>query len=154
MNFHERYILPVLAWSILAATAAAKSDLPSPEKRHESIDQAVALIQPATPAPLPANLKNPFVLSRDDNAGLSRKPVGDRQALEAVARIIIPSGVVQVGDSPMLLLGEKKLKVGEYLTITFAGNKYVVELTAISPSTFTLRLNKEEITQPINPNRP
>ena len=51
----------------------------------------------------------------------------------------------------MLLLREKKLKVGEYLTITFEGTEYLVELSAISHSSFTLRLNKEEVMQPINP---
>jgi hypothetical protein len=153
MNSHGRYILPVLAWVILAATAAAKSDLASAEKRNDSLNQALTLIQPATPAPLPADLKNPFILSRDSNSSEGGKKLlsSDREVLEAVAPHIVPSGVVQVGDSPILLLGEKKLKVGEYLTITFAGTEYLVELAAISHSSFTLRLNKEEITQPINP---
>jgi hypothetical protein len=152
MNFPNRYILPVLAWSILAATAAAKSDLASPEKRRDSINQALALVQPATPAPLPADLRNPFVLSRDEKtSGGARQLAGDRQVLEAVASHLAPSGVVQVGDSPMLLLGEKRLKVGDYLTITFEGTEYMVELSAINHSSFTLRLNKETITQPINP---
>jgi hypothetical protein len=154
MNSHERYILPVLAWAILAATAVADSDLASPDKRHESVNQAMTLVEPVTPAPLPADLKNPFVLSRDSNGGASKQIAGDREVLEAVAPHIVPSGVVQVGDSPILLLGEKKLKVGEYLTITFEGAEYMVELSAINHSSFTLRLNKEEISQPINPNRP
>ena len=152
MNSPNRYILPVLAWSILAATAAAKSDLAGPEKRRGSINQALALVQPVTPAPLPADLKNPFLLSREEKpAGGARQLAGDHQVLEAVASHLAPSGVVQVGDSPMLLLGEKRLKVGDYLTITFEGTEYMVELSAINHSSFTLRLNKEEITQPINP---
>jgi hypothetical protein len=155
MKSPARYVLPVLAWSILAATAAAKSDLASPEKRHESVNRAVTLVQPVAPAALPADLKNPFVLSRDTSgSGAPKQLAGDRQVLEAVAPHVVPSGVVQVGDSPILLLGEKKLKVGEYLTITFEGNQYVLELSAINHSSFTLRLNKEEITQPINSNSP
>ena len=51
----------------------------------------------------------------------------------------------------ILLMREKKLKVGDYLTITFEGRDYVIELAAIDHSSFTLRLNKEKITQPINP---
>jgi hypothetical protein len=155
MNLPGRYILPVLGWSLLAATAAANSDLATPEQRHKSVDQALVLVQPVAPAALPTDLKNPFVLSRDRKIKEAGKQLSsDREVLEAAARIIAPSGVVQVGDTPMLLLGEKKLKVGEYLTITFAGTEYVLELSAISPSSFTLRLNKEEITQPINPDRP
>jgi hypothetical protein len=153
MNLRGRYILPVLGWSILAATAVAKSDLSTPEQRHESIDQAKALIQPVAPAPLPTNLKNPFVLSRDEKSTVVSKQIaGDREVLEAAAHKIIPSGVVQFGGDLILLLGEKRLKVGDYLPITLNdGTEYMVEIAAISHSSFTLRLNKEKITQPINP---
>jgi hypothetical protein len=153
MNLRCYYILTGLGLFFIAATAAAKSDLATPEKRREFIDQATELGRPVAPVPLPAGLKNPFVLSRDDSVGVGVKQLaGDRQVLEALAPHIAPSGVVtQVDGSPMLLLGEKKLKVGEYLTITFEGTVYMVEVSAISHSSFTLRLNKEEITQPINP---
>ena len=152
MNSPGRYILTILGLSFLVATAAADSDLATPEQRQQSVDQAIALVRPVAPALLPTDLKNPFTLSRDSkDTGASKQLAGDRQVLEAVAPHIVPSGVVQVGDSPILLLGEKKLKVGDYLTITFAGSEYMVELSAISHSSFTLRLNKEEITQPINP---
>jgi hypothetical protein len=153
MNLRGSYILTVLGLLFVTATAAAKSDLPAPDKRRESIDQAMALVRPAAGAPLPGDLKNPFVLSREESgAGPVKQLAGDRQVLEAVAPHIAPSGVVtQVDGSPMLLLGEKKLKVGDYLTITFEGTVYMVEVSAISHSSFTLRLNKEEITQPINP---
>jgi hypothetical protein len=153
MNSPSRYtIVSVLGCSILAAIAAAKSDLATPAQRHKSVDQALALVQPVAPASLPTDLKNPFILSRaDKSTGAPKQLAGDRQVLEAVAPHIVPSGVVQVGDSPMLLLREKRLKVGDYLTITFEGTEYMVELSAISHSSFTLRLNKEEITQPINP---
>jgi hypothetical protein len=152
MNLSGRYILPVLALSMLAATAAAKSDLPTPEQRRKSVNQAMALVQPAAPGPLPTDLENPFVLSRDQkNTEISQRLIGDQQVLAAIAPHIVPTGVVQVGDSPILLLREKKLKVGDYLTITFEGNDYLVEVSAISHFSFTLRLNKEEITQPINP---
>lgn len=152
MNSCRRHLLPLLGWSIVAATAAAKSDLPTADQRHASIEQAKLLVQPVVPTPLPTELKNPFVISHNVKATEAAKPlVGDRQILAAIATYIVPSGVVQVGDSPMLLLREKKLKVGDYLTITFEGTDYMVELAAISHSSFTLRLNKEEITQPINP---
>lgn len=154
MNLRASYILPVLGLLFLTATAAAKSDLATPDERRQSIEKAMALVRPAVPAPLPADLKNPFVLSRDSSKSseATKQLAGDRQVLDAVAPHIVPSGVVtQVDGSPMLLLGEKKLKVGEYLTITFEGTQYMVELSAISHSSFTLRLNKEEITQPINP---
>jgi hypothetical protein len=152
MNSPGCYILSVLGLSFLAATTAASSDLATPAQRHESVDHAMALVLPVPPEPLPVDLKNPFILSRDSSKSndTTKQISSDHEVLEAVAPHIVPSGVVQVGDSPILLLGEKKLKVGDYLTITFEGNEYMVELSSISHSSFTLRLNKEEITQPIN----
>jgi hypothetical protein len=155
MNSNIRYIPPMVGLLVFVATASAKSDLATPEQRRASVSEAVVLAQVSPSAPLPADLKNPFVLSRDKKveqaAGASTRLSGDREVLAAIATHVVPSGVVQVGDTPMLLLREKKLKVGDYLTITFEGTDYMVELAAINHSSFTLRLNKEEITQPINP---
>jgi hypothetical protein len=152
MNSPRLYFLTTMGCLILAVTAAASSDLNTPDQRRESVNQALALIHPSSPALLPADLKNPFVLSRNADQEQVAKPINnDREALAGIAPQVVPSGVVQMGDTPILLLGEKKLKVGDYFTFPFEGTDYVVEVAAISHSTFTLRLNKEEITQPINP---
>jgi hypothetical protein len=152
MNSRRLSFLCILECLVFAATAAASSDLASPERRRASVEAAAALVQPSAPAPLPADLKNPFIWSHGKNAAhVARQFAGDREVLSAIANYIVPTGVLQVGDTPMLLLREKKLKVGDYLTITFEGHDYVVELAAVSTTSFTLRLNKEEITQPINP---
>ncbi|HTB81551.1 MAG TPA: hypothetical protein VK717_11770 [Opitutaceae bacterium] len=139
---------------ILTAPAWAKSDLATPEQRRESVNLATALAQPQAPAPLPASLRNPLGPPPPDKQEIAARQsvhhTGDHDVLAAIAPHIIPSGVMQIGDQPVLLLREKKLKVGDYLTITFEGTDYMVELAAINHSSFTLRLNKEEITQPIN----
>jgi hypothetical protein len=141
-----------MGWLILAVTAAASSDLNTPDQRRESVTQALALAHPSSPALLPADLKNPFVLSRNADQVQVAKPINsDRQALAGIAPQIVPSGVAKLGDTPILLLGEKMLKVGDTFTFPFEGTEYVLELVAINHSTFTLRLNKEEIMQPINP---
>jgi hypothetical protein len=151
MNSRPYYILPLFLFLALAATGRAKSDLATPEQRKASISLAESLAQPVTPSPLPSDLRDPFVFSREAAKTEQHVSTADREVLAAIAPHVKPSGVVQVGGSPMLLLREKKLKVGDYLTITFEGNDYVIKLSAISHSSFTLRLNKEEITQPINP---
>ncbi len=154
MNLHGRYILSLASLMILAAGALAKSDLATPEQRRESLNHAVALSQPQAPAPLPPNLRNPLGPPPPDKQEIAARQTvhhtGDHEVLAAIAPHIAPSGVMQIGDQPVLLLREKKLKVGDYLTITFEGTDYMIELAAISHSSFTLRLNKEEITQPIN----
>jgi hypothetical protein len=153
MTLHGRYILSLASLMIMAVAAMAKSDLATPEQRRESVNRAMALAQPQTP-PLPATLRNPLGPPPPDKQELAAKQsvhhIGDHDILAAIAPHILPSGVMQIGDQPVLLLREKKLKVGDYLTITFEGTDYMIELSAISRSSFTLRLNKEEITQPIN----
>jgi len=137
--------------------ARAKSDLATPDQRRDVVNQAAALMQPEPPVPLPADLKNPFApaaaqQAKDANQGKKATITGDREILAAIASHIIPSGVMQAQDGQLiLLLREKKLKVGDYLTITFEGTDYMVELASIDHSSFTLRLNKEAITQPLNP---
>ena len=53
------------------------------------------------------------------------------------------------GGRPLLLLGEKKLRVGDNLKRSSDGFDYIVVITAIEPTSFRLRLNHEEITRPI-----
>ena len=69
--------------------------------------------------------------------------------LQRIAAGIKPSGVMMLGGSPLLLIREKKLKVGDNLTITFEGNAYTLVVTGIDRTSFKLRLNNEEITRPI-----
>src|SRR5581483_9311096 len=119
------------------------------------VNRATALAEPIAPVPLPADIKNPFVLNAKSESAAKQASghsvSGDHDILAAIATHILPSGVMQIGDTPVLLLREKKLKVGDYLTITFEGTDYMIELTAVTHSSFTLRLNKEEFTQPLNP---
>jgi len=155
MNVRIQHIISITGVWAFAVTAMAKSDLASPEQRHDAVNRAMALAEPQPPVPLPADLKNPLAPHQGDKQEIVSKKAGhasgDREVLAAIATRIVPSGVMQLNDQPVLLLREKKLKVGDYLTITFEGADYMVELAAISHSSFTLRLNKEEITQPLNP---
>jgi hypothetical protein len=73
----------------------------------------------------------------------------DRQILEAIAPRVDPTGSVRIGDTDYLLFGQKRLKVGEKLTITYEGSVYAVEITAIERNNFRIRLNSEELVRPI-----
>jgi len=147
-------ILSFASMLTAALSLAAKSDLTTSDQRHESVSQAVALAQPRVAPPLPTDVRNPFAppeVVRPKNTGRP-VPAADKEVLTAIVNNIRPSGVMQAPDGQLILLmREKKLKVGDYLTITFEGRDYVIELAAIDHSSFTLRLNKEKITQPINP---
>ncbi len=73
----------------------------------------------------------------------------DLQVLEAIAPKVRPTGSVQIGGLDYLLFGQKRLKVGEMLTITYEGSVYLIEITSIERNNFRIRLNSEELVRPI-----
>jgi hypothetical protein len=77
--------------------------------------------------------------------------LGDRDLLANIAGTITPSGTIQVGEKQILLFGQKKLKVGDSISIVFQGVAYELQITGIERASYTLRLNQEEITRPIKP---
>lgn len=81
-------------------------------------------------------------------------PVGPRSPhdlLQAIATSpsLKPSGFFVLQGQPTLVFGQKRVKAGGSLTITFEGTEYVLEIVSIDRPNFTLRLNREEFTRPI-----
>ena len=75
---------------------------------------------------------------------LARKsPMGVR----AIATSLKPSGYIVLGGQPSVSFGQKRVKAGGILTITFEGNQYTLEVVSIDRTNFTLRLNREEFTR-------
>lgn len=179
MNFHRHplrlLLLPAVALSASLAHAQLAGTVAVPNLRQQALDRAQALLT-AKPAPIPEEQVNPFnpaafnealtgtttVASQGgENTGGTATggtatggkstggPRTDRELLVALANALRPGGSIVLGDNRILLLREKKVKVGEKLTLTFEGAQYVVEVTAINPTHFTLRYNSEEYTRPI-----
>ena len=73
--------------------------------------------------------------------------------LATLADKLSPSGIAIIGGEPILLFGSRRLKIGDQLTVTYEGADYNLDITAITRTTFTLRLNREEITRPIKPGK-
>jgi len=111
---------------------------PDPEEQR-AIEQAAANQQAAAVvSSVPGSQSRPGVVT-------------DREQLAAIASKIIPKGSVFVGKEkePNLVIANKFYKIGSKFTVTYSGVDYVLELTAIDRTTFTLRLNGEAITRPI-----
>jgi hypothetical protein len=144
------------------------SDLATPTKRQEVVDKATQLTRPPVPAPLPADLPNPFNPAgfdtpdpeearpgvvpgvRPNGAAVAPAgPVGDRELLETIAARIQPTGSFVVGGKPLLTFGTKRVRVGDNLEVTLNDRVYEIEVTAIAGSNFTLRYRGEELTRPI-----
>lgn len=78
-------------------------------------------------------------------------PRTPRDLLQAIATSasLKPSGVFDIGGQHTLFFGQKRVKAGGILNITFEGVEYPLEIVSIVPPNFTLRLNREEFTRPI-----
>ena len=130
----------------LHAAASQRSDLNASATRSTVVELAERLAEIRPPQPLAANVVQPFNpvaynQSSDQNAGAPDQSGG--------AAKIVPNGTIFVGKAPVLVIAGKFYKVGTKFTVTSGGADRIVELTAINHTSFTLRLNDEEITRPI-----
>ncbi|MDB6115914.1 MAG: hypothetical protein JWQ83_1518 [Lacunisphaera sp.] len=151
--------------SLVTSARAADTDVVSPVKRQEVLDHAKKLLAPRE---LRAPAADPFHPEAFDEAAPARvpgtaaptpgteivatKPAGprtDHDILMALATALKAPNVIVLGGQPVLLFGQKRVKAGGTLNINFEGTEYTVEITAIHPPNFTLRLNREEFTRPI-----
>lgn len=160
----SRGLLFVGGLTLLAGPAvAAVEPIVSPAKRVSTLEQARALLAPQTP---PARQANPFfteafaAVMRGDNGEAETvapeaprpEPVGprsNRDLLQAIALSLKPSGSFVFGGVTQLSFGQKRVKPGGLLTVTFEGKEYTLEVVSIDRTHFTLRLNREEFTRPI-----
>lgn len=151
--------------------APDNSDLAPPEKRRGAVEACLRLAKPVPPAPLPEELPLPFSppgFEKPDPAEVravaasravaatiaaTAKPSTDRELLVHIAARLQPSGTFSMGDATYLLFGQKRLRPGDILTVTYDGQDYPLELTAVDQSTFTLRFNHEEYTRPLKPGK-
>lgn len=145
-----------------AAARAQRSDLLPPQRRAESVDLAARLVEPRTPPALPAELKNPFSPpgfgqpDPDEEGGVAAGPDRPRartlrDTLEVIASHINPTGTMSLRGEPILLFGSKQTRVGDELPVTYEGTVHILVITAIERTSFTVRLNNEELTRPIKP---
>ena len=158
----HRILISILAMSAPVFIGVGRGAVANPPKREATLELAAQLIVPReNPASkLPADLIDPFNPPGFGSVHAVGKPgdaahtaTSDREILEKIAAQIKPSGMVVFNDNPLLLMREKKLKVGDTLTITFEGTDYVVVITAIERTSFKIRLNREEVTRPIKPGK-
>lgn len=157
----------ILVLSVAARLAAADAPaVPSPAKRNSSLDLAKKFLSLAD-NPLPVALVDPFHppafaeavsgvpaapavgAPGGETSAVAAGPRTDHSVLKSIAAALKPSGFFVIGGQPTLVFGQKKVKAGSFLTLTFEGNSYTLEIAAVDLQTFTLRLNREEFTRPI-----
>ncbi|MCC5022900.1 MAG: hypothetical protein J6386_08940 [Candidatus Synoicihabitans palmerolidicus] len=137
----------------------------SPKRRMPTVEKAVAFSARVLPEPLTEDLNNPFFPNRPEPevapvesdqtetpVAAPRGPRDNFELLETIAPEINPSGTMMLGGQPLLLFGQKKIRVGGELPIIYAGNRYTLVISAIESSFFTLRLGEAEYPRPIKSN--
>lgn len=155
--------------AVLAGSASAqRSDLLPPARRAATVDAAARILASRTPAPVPAGIRNPFAPEGFDGPdaaegtegarpgaplapGARPAAVSPRELLTAIAANLQPTGTLARRGEPVLLFGNRQVRVGEELAVTYEGTPYLLTVTAIQSTSFTVRLNQEEITRPIRP---
>jgi hypothetical protein len=128
--------------------------------RNEKIELAKSLLESRTQGDSSSfkGLTNPFStsgrtlnrISVKPKPGISKKIYTDSEIVKAVAAKINPTGIVRIGGEYFLLFGQKRLKVGDILTINYKNQSYPIIISAIKNNQFTVRLNGEEIVKSIN----
>jgi hypothetical protein len=153
---------------LFAQAKNTRSDLLPLGRRAASVDTAAQLTAAPKAAALPPGVVNPFnpasfntpdpeearlaaeaaEAARRAGAVVTR-PTTPRELLAAIAAEIKPTGVAVLGSESILLIGSRKLRVGDPIAATFDGKPFTVTVTGITRTSFTLRLNGEEFTRPI-----
>ncbi|MFA5058986.1 MAG: hypothetical protein WC485_12795 [Opitutaceae bacterium] len=156
-------LICLLILCVPAGIFFGQDDVSNSGKRQTALDLAARLLAPREnpAAALPADLVDPFnpagfgATAAAPKAGEAAAHTisSDHDVLEKIATNVLPTGMMMFNDQPLLLFREKKLKVGDSLTITFEGTEYLVVITEINPTSFKIRLNHEEVTRPIKPGK-
>jgi len=146
---------------------AAEGTVVNPLNRQAALERGKALVATREITPITVNPFHPPAFA-ETVAGIGRMsgttppvsggetttqaPTGprtERDLLQAIAKDLKPSGYIVLGGIPSISFGQKRVKAGGVLTITFEGSQYTLEVTHIDRTNFTLRLNREEFTRTI-----
>lgn len=147
---------------------AAEATVLNPVKRQAALERGKELVAPREMTPVTVDPFHPAAFAETVAAmgrvsgatspaggtGDSANPAptgprNDHDLLQAIAQNLKPSGYIVLGGQSSISFGQKRVKAGGVLTITFEGNQYTLEVTSIDRTNFTLRLNREEFTRTI-----
>jgi hypothetical protein len=154
---------------VAATTVLSGQTVTPPAKRQQAIENAKAFVAPKEIVPVTIdpfysqafteaaaaagrvsnNVTAPVANTGNTTPAAPTGPRNDKELLAAIASSLKPGGSIVLGGQPTLLFGQKRVKAGGVLTITFEGTQYTLEVVNIDRTTFTLRLNREEYTRNI-----
>ncbi len=167
MNLNSTRVSCAALFLLAGMALAAEKTVLTPVTRQAALERGKTLVAVREVTPVTADPFNPAAFA-ETVAGIGRvsgvippvtggetgkpTPTGprtNRDLLQAIAQGLKPSGYIVLGGTPSISFGQKRVKAGGVLTITFEGNQYTLEVTNIDRTNFTLRLNREEFTRTI-----
>ncbi|MDB4474467.1 hypothetical protein N9023_05615 [Opitutaceae bacterium] len=151
---------------LIPSISAQGADILPALRRQEVVDQAKTIIDPPAQPELTVEINSPFFPnSLKPKAEEPLAPVADMSApvvavapasvyelLGEIAPQINPTGAITLNGQPLLLFGQKRIRVGDQLPIIYDGENYTLLISRIESSNFTLRLGAAEVTRPIKNN--
>jgi hypothetical protein len=138
----------VLALSASGSSLAQSADVSLPAQREALVESATKLwasrgeqidVSETATNPFQFLAELPVETTVEPNL-VSAPAITGVDLLSKLSAMIPASGTMVIGSESILLLGQKRLKVGDTLTITLDGRSYDLSLEAISSSTFSVRL--------------
>jgi hypothetical protein len=148
MNFKLQSKIIGLGSLITTAILGQSADVSPPAQRKLLVESAVQLWANRGVLPtIPDSLVNPFEFAAEvpvepsvDSVTVPTTALTGVELLSKLCLSIPASGTVVLGGESILLLGQKRLKVGDTITINFEGRNYDLYLETIGSTTFTVRL--------------
>ncbi len=161
--------LAALVASLPRLSAQAIPDVASPKVREKVLaDAALVLAKRGEFVAPPSTMPNPFV-AKDDGENAEAAPArvapsagaapaapalsGSAQ-LAQLSSLIPATGVITVGGAPILLAGQKRLRIGDTFTVTSEGQAYDLSITAIGSTSFTVKRGDSVHTRPVRQSAP
>jgi hypothetical protein len=149
------FVLCLAAPSVWAQ--AGKADVLAPKPRSVIMSNAASILtrRDSLTEEIPVGVKNPFNPAADDSADRAKVKVvrSEKELISLLASQLLPTGSAERDGARFLLLGQRKVKVGDHVPILFENVQYDVEISAIEGATFTIRCRNEEFTRPIKPGK-
>ncbi len=156
-----RKITIVAAAGFLLAGSPVWGQVSPPEERVATLEKAerFAVVVPEDVEGRFAEAINPFApdapqVESGETVTEAPQPEAeklpeDKEVLAAIANQLTPSGVMQFGSRVILLFGERRVSVGDFIPVSYQGREYRVQMASASSRSFTLRLNNETFTKRI-----
>lgn len=140
-----------------ANTLSAQADIPPPDTRVAVVTAVTKVMESrGKPADVPEESISPFtgkVRAAEPEPDYSNLPVpvglSGPELLSQLAGKIPSTGTLVFGGNALLLIGPKRVKIGEMIVVNHDGKDYQLTLTAVTSTTFTVKLGDELSTRPV-----